>query len=68
MIRLIEIIVFLLAFAAIYWVFFQYILPFFKKGLKPGWLTEKEKEEPKPEDPKEEPKEPEVSENTETKQ
>lgn len=66
MIRLIEIIVFLLAFAAIYWVFFQYILPFFKKGLKPGWLTEKE--EPKPEDPKEEPKEPEVSENTETKQ
>ena len=71
MIRLIEIIVFLLAFAAIYWVFFQYILPFFKNGLRPGWLTEKEKEEPKPEDPKEEPAEQpesEVSENTESKQ
>jgi len=67
MIRLIEIIVGLLAFGAIYWVFFQYILPLFKKGLRPGWLTEKEKDEPKPEEPKEEPTEPEVSENTETK-
>jgi len=65
MIRLIEIIAALLAFAAIYWVFFQYILPFFKKGLKPGWLTEKHK--PEPEEEASEPPDSEKLENTETK-
>lgn len=39
---IIEIIILLVALGILYWIFWQYVYPFFAHGIKPGWLTKKQ--------------------------